>query len=65
MSDEKVRETDEQHIWYKGKQFIRLDRFLELKTDLSSEMDILGDEIDRLNEENEALKTLLKNKGGI
>lgn len=42
-----------------GKQYISLNRFIELKTNQLNEMEILEDEIDRLNKENEAYKILL------
>ena len=57
-----IRVADEKHIWYEGRQYIRLDRFIELKTNQLNEMEILNDEIERLNEENNALKVLFKNK---
>lgn len=55
-----LRVHDENHIWYKGKQFVSLNRFIELKTNQLNEMELLEDEIDRLNKENEAYKVLLK-----
>ena len=50
-----IKEIDEKHIWYKGKQYISLDRFIELKTNQLNEMEILEDEIDRLNKINNAI----------
>lgn len=60
-----VKEHDENHIWYRGKQFISLKRFNELKTDQLNEMKILENEIDRLREENNAYKVLINNKEQI
>lgn len=58
--ENEVRVHDKDHIWYKGKQFVSLTRFIELKTNQLNEMEILEDEIDRLNNENKSYKTLLK-----
>lgn len=51
---------DENHIWYKGKQYVSLKRVIEIKTNELNEMEILEEEIDRLNKENEAYKVLLR-----
>lgn len=52
--------TDERHVWIEGKQFIRLDRFLELKNDRLNEMEILVDEVDRLNKDNNTLREYIE-----
>lgn len=57
---EVIKIIDEEHIYYKGKQFISLNRFTELKNDQNKEMSILNDTIKTLVEENNAYKVLLK-----
>lgn len=54
---------DEKHIWYNGKQFIRLDRFIELQTDQLNEIEILNEQLEKLHAENNALRLLLEKKG--
>ena len=52
--------ADEKHIWIDGRQYIRLDRFLEVKNDAAVEGKILYDKCVELHEENQSLKKLLK-----
>ena len=58
-----VEFSDDQHAWIDGKQFVRLDRFLEVKQDKLTEMEILNDEVDRLNEDNKALREYIEYLG--
>lgn len=53
--------ADEKHIWIDGRQYVRLDRFLEVKNDAAVEGKILYDKCVELHEENQSLKKLLKN----
>lgn len=57
-----VRFSDEKHVWVNGRQFVRLDRFLEIKTNTINELEFANQECERLYEENESLKKLLKDK---
>ena len=62
---EELRAVDENHLWYKGKQFISLGRFLEVKRENIKEIELLNDEVSNLKKENEAYECLLfKNKKG-
>jgi hypothetical protein len=58
-----VRFSDEQHVWIEGKQFIRLDRFLAIKQDKITEMEIMSEEIDRLNKDNQTLREYVEYLG--
>lgn len=60
MMKEDVKYVDEHHLWYKGRQFISLDRFSQLRWDASKEMMLLINQVDELTKENNALKVLLK-----
>ena len=62
---EEIKIVDNNHIWYKGRQFVSLNRFIELKTNQLNEMEILEQEIDRLNKENESYRNLLGIGGQI
>lgn len=53
--------ADEKHIWIDGRQYVRLDRFLEVTSNASVEGKILYDKCVELHEENQSLKKLLKN----
>ena len=61
-NDETVlaRVADEHHIWAKGRQFISLERFMELNNKTNDEMKKLNEEVKRLSIENDALRVLLK-----
>lgn len=58
-----VEFVDEDHAWIEGKQFISLKRFLEVKQDKVTEMEILNDEVDRLNHDNTALREYVEYLG--
>ena len=67
MIEEKIMEdknkimfTDDHHVWINGKQFISLDRFLIVQTELNTEIKLLMNEITRLKEENDSFRLLLK-----
>lgn len=56
----KVRfHEDGEHLWIGGKQFVSLNRFLEVKKDQNKETKLLQEEVERLTKENDALKVLL------
>lgn len=55
----KIMFTDDHHVWINGKQFISLDRFLIVQTELNTEIKLLINEITRLKEENDAFRLLL------
>ena len=60
----KVMFSDEDHVWIDGnKQFISLNRFLNLKSDMIQEYRLLTDRIEQLFKENEAMRVLLNSKG--
>lgn len=57
----KVRfHEDGEHLWIGAKQFVSLNRFLEVKKDQNKETKLLQEEVERLTKENDALKVLLK-----
>lgn len=56
----KVNVADEDHIWIDGKQFISLKRFLENRKEIADEVLKLERRNRELEEENNALKVLLK-----
>lgn len=59
----RVMFSDEDHVWIDGnKQFISLNRFLNLKGDMIQEYRLLIDKIDQLSKENEAMRVLLNVK---
>lgn len=63
MSEDKLvsaRIADEHHIWIKGRQFVSLERFIELTSKTNDEMKKLADEVKKLTIENDALRVLLK-----
>ena len=56
----KVRfHEDGEHLWIGSKQFVSLNRFLEVKKDQNKETKLLQEEVERLTKENDALKVLL------
>lgn len=55
-----IRIIDEDHLWYKGMQYISLKRFAKFKNDQIDEMSLLNKEVENLTKENEAYKTLLR-----
>lgn len=61
--NKKVRfDESKNHVWIDSKQFISLERFIELKNDTLVELKLLQEEVSRLRGENEAYKVLLKDK---
>ena len=56
-----IKFSDEQHVWIDGKQYIRLDRFLEVQDNIRIETGILHERCIKLQDENNALKKLLSN----
>lgn len=56
----KVNVADEDHLWIDGKQFISLKRFLENRKEIADEVLKLERRNRELEEENNALKVLLK-----
>ena len=59
----KVMFSDEDHVWINGnKQFISLNRFLNLRDVMDKECRLLMDKIDQLSKENEAMRVLLNVK---
>lgn len=55
-----VEKVDEDHVWIDGKQFISLNRFLQLTRAAVVEMDHFKNKVQELTDKNEALETLLK-----
>ena len=56
----KVRfHEDGDHLWIGAKQFISLNRFLEVKKDQNKETKLLQEEVERLTKENVALRVLV------
>jgi hypothetical protein len=51
---------DADHVWIKGRQFVSLKRFAEMRQDNLIEMKLLINKIDELTAENEALRALVK-----
>ena len=59
----RVMFSDEDHVWIDGnKQFISLNRFLNLRDVMDKECRLLMDKIKELSKENEAMKVLLNIK---
>ncbi len=56
----KVNVADEDHLWIDGKQFVSLKRFLENRKEIAGEVLKLERRNRELEEENNALKVLLK-----
>lgn len=56
----KVNVADEDHMWIDGKQFISLKRFLENRKEIADEVLKLERRNRELEEENNALRVLLK-----
>jgi cell shape-determining protein MreC len=54
-----VNVKDEDHIWYKGKQYISLRRFYERLQELLDEIKQLTERNEKLQEENDILTKLL------
>lgn len=50
---------DEDHIWFNGKQFVSLHRFIEMKNSELKELMILQDKVLELQDQVEAYKVLL------
>lgn len=57
---EEIEIADNDHIWLRGKQYISLSRFNELKKTEVEEIDLLNQKVDELTEENEAYRKILK-----
>ena len=57
---EEINIADDNHIWFRGKQYISLSRFNELKKAEVEEIDLLNQKVDELTEENEAYRKILK-----
>ena len=55
-----VEKVDEDHVWIDGKQFISLNRFLQLTRATVVEIDHLKNKVQELTDNNEALESLLK-----
>ena len=51
---------DDDHVFIDGRQFISLKRVNAIRADLESEMEVLNDEVYRLEKENDAYRVLLK-----
>ena len=63
MNDKVKKEVyfaDEKHVWIDGNQYIRLDRFLEMQDNIRIETGMLHNRCVKLEDENKALKKLLK-----
>lgn len=50
---------DKDHIWFEHRQFVSLERFMEVKKEMIDEAKCLMDKVKKLEEQNKALKTLL------
>ena len=59
---EEINVIDNDHIYYKGQQFVSLQRFYELKNSELQEMKLLNKRIEELTEENKSFETLLKTR---
>lgn len=57
---EEINIADDNHIWFRGKQYISLSRFNELKKAEVEEIDLLNSKVEKLTEENEAYRRILK-----
>lgn len=58
--DHKITDyVDVDHIFIDGRQFISVERFTAVKSDQFKELTILNDEVRRLQNENDAYRTLL------
>ena len=55
-------DTDKEHLWIGSNQWVSLERFMRVKSDINTEMIMLSREVKRLTEENEAYKVLLRDK---
>lgn len=55
-------DTDKEHLWIGSNQWVSLERFMRVKSDINTEMIMLSREVRRLTEENEAYKVLLRDK---
>lgn len=53
-------DKSKEHAWIDGRQYVSLDRFLEVKRDSAIETRLLNDRMKGLLEENEAYKVLLR-----
>ena len=52
--------SDDGHVFINGRQFISLKRVNSIRADLETEIEVLNDEVYRLEEENAAYRVLLK-----
>lgn len=60
-NDSTIRFDDNRnHVWIDGKQYISLNRFLDIQRDLNTETELLRKQVDQLIKENQAYKILLK-----
>lgn len=50
------------HVYIDGKQYIALDRYVQIKNIINKELVSMGKQLERLTKENEAYKVLLCNK---
>lgn len=55
-----IKVSDENHIWINGTQYISLNRVSEIRLEMVEELKILKIEAQRLYDENEAFKVLLR-----
>lgn len=65
MSEKIMKEVmfaDDDHVWIDGKQFVSIKRFLESKNATIKETMVINERLEKITEENEALKVLLKNR---
>ena len=60
MAENNVTVLDKDHILVDGKQYVSLGRFYDDRAKISCECKQLYEEIERLREENNHLKALLK-----
>jgi len=57
-----VTVIDDDHIYVDGKQYVSLRRFFENRSEIAIEAESLIEKIDKLTEENNHLKALLKER---
>lgn len=55
-------DNDLMHVYIDGKQYIALDRYVQIKNIINKELVSMGKQLERLTKENEAYKVLLCNK---
>ena len=54
--------SDGMHCWIDGEQWIAFSRFMEIRGSAAKEMELYFNKVKELEEENKALKVLLRDK---